>query len=127
MSQQRYVILAFVVGAFLVGTTVRSGVESAMLQFQMTNETWFGLVSSSTLVAFAVAAGLFVYLMRTPRTVQFTDEVIVEFRKVTWPSRDETLRATTTVVLTTLFVAGLLGLYDLLWKNVADLFLFTEV
>jgi preprotein translocase SecE subunit len=45
---------------------------------------------------------------------------------VTWPSREETVRASTTVVLTTLFMASLLAVYDFTWKNLADLFLFTE-
>jgi hypothetical protein len=36
------------------------------------------------------------------------------------------MSATTTVIATTLFVAALLAFYDLIWKNVADLVLFTE-
>ncbi|NCG17818.1 MAG: preprotein translocase subunit SecE, partial [Rhodobacterales bacterium] len=62
----------------------------------------------------------------TPKIVQFTDEVIGELVTVTWPTRDETVRASTTVVLTTLFVAAVLAFYDLIWKSIADMILFTE-
>jgi len=65
-------------------------------------------------------------LIRHPRAMQFSDEVIDELTKVTWPTREETVRASVTVVLTTAFVATLLAAYDYLWKNLADIFLFTQ-
>jgi hypothetical protein len=30
------------------------------------------------------------------------------------------------VIVTAIFVAGVLGIYDLVWKNVADMFLFAN-
>jgi preprotein translocase subunit SecE len=127
MSQQRFVILAFVVGAILFGMVVQSAVASAMLQFAVTDDRLLGgLASTSALLGVVGGAVAFVGSIRNAVWVKYADEVIGELRKVTWPSREETVRATTTVVLTTIFVAALLGLYDLLWKNVADLFLFTD-
>ena len=77
--------------------------------------------------AISVVAGVItiVALIRNPTAVSFTDEVVDELGKVTWPTRDETVRASTTVVVTTLFTAAVLGAYDYVWKQVADLFLFT--
>jgi preprotein translocase subunit SecE len=127
MSQQRFVILAFVVGAILLGMVVQAAVASAMLQFSVTDDRLLGgLTSTSTLFGVVGGGASFAIALRNAVWVKYADEVIGELRKVTWPSREETVRATTTVVLTTIFVAALLGLYDLLWKNVADLFLFTE-
>jgi preprotein translocase subunit SecE len=127
MSQQRFVILAFVVGAILLGMVVQAAVASAMLQFSVTDDRLLGgLTSTSTLLGVVGGGASFAIALRSAVWVKYADEVIGELRKVTWPSREETVRATTTVVLTTIFVAALLGLYDLLWKNVADLFLFTE-
>jgi preprotein translocase subunit SecE len=127
MSQQRFVILAFVVGAILLGMVVQAAVASAMLQFSVTDDRLLGgLTSTSTLLGVVGGGASFAIALRNAVWVKYADEVIGELRKVTWPSREETVRATTTVVLTTIFVAALLGLYDLLWKNVADLFLFTE-
>jgi preprotein translocase subunit SecE len=127
MSQQRFVILTFVIGAILFGMVVQSALSAAMLQFSVTDDRLLGgLVSTSALLGILGGAAGFVVALRNKEAVKFTDEVIGELRKVTWPSREETVRATTTVVLTTIFVAALLGLYDLMWKRVADLFLFTE-
>ena len=83
---------------------------------------------SVLLLVLAVLSGAasFVILIRNRPALKFTGEVVGELVRVPWPSREETVRAATTVVLTTLFMASLLAVYDFTWKNVADLFLFTE-
>jgi|JI6StandDraft_1071083.scaffolds.fasta_scaffold257780_1 preprotein translocase subunit SecE len=126
MSQQRFVILAFVVAALLSGIVTQSAIVATVDFFAWTDRRLLGLVNASVATAVVVTVATFFGLLRNQQAVKFTDEVVGELRKVTWPSREETVRATTTVILTTLFVAALIGLYDLLWKNVADLFLFTE-
>lgn len=124
MSHPRLVSLTFVAAAILMGMVAQSAVVSGLASFSRPDSLVAGLISLSTLAALVTAVVTAAALFRTPRAVRFTDEVIAELAKVTWPTRDEAVRATTTVVFTTLFVAGLLGLYDLLWKNVADLVLF---
>jgi len=126
MKQQRYVILAFLVGALLLGLVVGSAVESALASQAMPDARVLGIAPMSTMVGFTAGVVGFFGLLRTRKAVRFTDEVIGELAKVTWPTREETMQATTTVIATTLFVAVLLAFYDLLWKNVADLVLFTE-
>lgn len=126
MSQQRFVILSFVFGAILMGMVAQSAYLSAVDYFMWTDRRLAGLVNTSALLAVVIGFGTFFALLRNKDAVKFTDEVVGELRKVTWPTRDETVRATTTVIFTTIFVASLLGLYDLIWKNVADIFLFTE-
>jgi len=126
MSYWRFVLLAFVLGALLVGVTVDAATSSMVAQFALQNTRVFGLMSVTSLVAIVGAVGSFAYLIRSRRSLVFTDEIMQELAKVTWPNREETLRASTTVVVTTLLVAGLLGVYDFFWKNLADLLLFTE-
>lgn len=127
MSQQRFVILAFIVGSILVGLAIQAAAVDALQLMAMSDDRLLGgLVSTSTLLSVIGTAISFFGLIRNRNAVKFTGEVINELMKVTWPTRDETVSATTTVVFTTLFVAVLLGLYDLLWKNVADVFLFNQ-
>lgn len=126
MAQQRYVILVFVIGAILTGMVVRSAVVSLFAQWAMPDNMLIGLLPTSAALGIVVGLVSFFAVLRHRPSVKFTDEVISELAKVTWPTREETVKATTTVVFTTLFVAALLGLYDLVWKNVADLVLFTE-
>ena len=47
------------------------------------------------------------------RIREFVREVMVEFRKVTWPSRQELISSTTVVVVVTVVVAFFLGAVDI--------------
>ena len=125
MSKQRYVLLAFIVGSILVGMTLQAATVSAFAQFAWPDNRIMGLVNTSTSISVVGAALTFFILIRTKRALNFSSEVVGELIRVTWPSRDETVRASTTVILTTLFTAALLAIYDFTWKQLADLFLFT--
>ena len=83
-------------------------------------------MNTSSVIALVGGAGLFIFLIRNKKYLAFTDETIGELAKVTWPTREETVRASVTVILTTVFIASLLSAYDYVWKNLADFFLFTE-
>lgn len=126
MSKQRIVLLAFFLGAVLCTVTVDAALGSMFAQFGMPDNRIGGLLATSTTIAVVSGFLTFAVLLRTPAAIRFTGEVVGELLRVTWPSRDEAVRAATTVVGTTLFAAVVLALYDLTWKNLADLVLFTE-
>jgi preprotein translocase subunit SecE len=48
------------------------------------------------------------------KIVQFLREVKVEVKKVTWPTRKETLASTVVVLVTSIILGFFLGLVDLL-------------
>ncbi len=48
------------------------------------------------------------------KILQFFREVRVEIKKVTWPTRKETLGSTVVVLITTFILAAFLGLVDLI-------------
>jgi len=126
MKRSRYVLLTFVVGAFLAGWVVQAMAVSLLAQVEYPDTRFLGLVSISGLSGLIGGFATFGALLTNTEAKRFTDEVVGELARVTWPTREETLRATTTVVVTTLLVAALLGVYDLFWKNLADLILFNE-
>ena len=47
------------------------------------------------------------------RIREFVQEVLAEFRKVTWPSREELLNSTTIVIVVTVVLAFFLGAVDI--------------
>ena len=47
------------------------------------------------------------------RAQEFIREVIVEFRKVTWPSRQELINSTAVVIAVTVVLAFFLGAVDI--------------
>ena len=47
------------------------------------------------------------------RIREFVQEVLAEFRKVTWPSRDELINSTSIVIVVTVVLAFFLGVVDI--------------
>jgi preprotein translocase SecE subunit len=126
VTKQRYVLLVFLIGAVLVGFTVQSAAVSAFAQFAYPDNRWLGVLHTSTALALVAGAATFAGLLRTRPAVTYTTEVVGELLRVTWPSREESLRAATTVVGTSLFIALMIAVFDFGFKNLADLVLFTE-
>jgi preprotein translocase subunit SecE len=56
-------------------------------------------------------------------TKQFFREVRVELKKVTWPSRKETIASTSVVLITVVMVAFFLGMVDLGLSRLVRIFL----
>ena len=54
------------------------------------------------------------------RIILFFQESYAELRKVTWPSRDEALASTKVVLVSTLIIAGMLGLVDFILFKFVD-------
>ena len=125
MTNRRYVLLTFIVTAILAGLTIKAASVSALLELAYPDNLLMGLLTTTTTFALVGGTVTFGVLIRTKKAITFTDEVVGELKQVIWPTRDETVRASTTVVLTTLFTAGLLAIYDYIWKNLADMILFT--
>jgi preprotein translocase subunit SecE len=62
--------------------------------------------------------------MIKPRDIkQFLREVKVELKKVTWPSRKETISATSVVLAVVFITAFYLGLVDIILTKLVKLFL----
>lgn len=54
------------------------------------------------------------------RVREFTQEVLVEFRKVTWPTRPQLLNSTVVVIVVTVIVAFFLGGVDVVLARVVE-------
>lgn len=54
------------------------------------------------------------------KAIDFLNEVKVEVKKVTWPSRKEALGGTTVVLFTVLLAAVFLGLVDALLSKIVE-------
>jgi preprotein translocase subunit SecE len=54
------------------------------------------------------------------RAQEFVREVIAEFRKVTWPSRQELINSTVVVVAVTVVVALFLGSVDIVLAKIVE-------
>ncbi len=60
-------------------------------------------------------------LERVDRIRRFTIEVQAEMKKVTWPDWEQLRNATGVIIVFVLIVAGIIGLMDLVFRNIVDL------
>ncbi len=54
------------------------------------------------------------------RAKEFFDEVLAEFRRVTWPSREELINSTVVVIAVTVVIAFFLGGVDIVLARVVE-------
>ena len=54
------------------------------------------------------------------RTQEFVREVVAEFRKVAWPSRQELINSTVVVITVTVVVAVFLGAVDVALARIVE-------
>jgi preprotein translocase subunit SecE len=113
---QRYVVFSFLVGAGLLWVTLSRLFQA--LAFAL-NAPDVELLGSQFTLSKAVSMGLSVFIayaaFKNERVNQFSSEVVAELRKVTWPGKEETKHQTVVVIITTLVIALLLGLFDAVW------------
>ena len=124
-NNRRFIVMAFLSGAAVLGLTVRSAAGAFMINFGHPDAMVAGIMHQSALIGLVCALVCFFVLMRHKGAVQFTDETVTELARTTWPDREETLRSTTVVLVTTTFIALSLAIFDFVWKRVANIFLFT--
>lgn len=78
-------------------------------------------VTLTTALALALAIVFTFWLYRRQGTFAYLSEVVVELKKVTWPSLDETKRSTVVVIVFTILLSAYLAVFDWIWKFVTDL------
>lgn len=90
-----------------------------LIQFFGQMGEWFDLESKvpqylmvSQLVSVLVALGVFVYLMKNPKTSSFLSEVYQEGLKVVWPDKNETVKHTIGIMIGVTIVGFILGIFD---------------
>ena len=125
MRNQRYILLGFFSVATFIGFAVR-GLAVPLLARMEVVDPQLGPLTGTGILGIAVGVITFLAMNRHPIVYGFSDESVTELRKVVWPDKEETVRSSTVVVVTTLFIALTLAMYDFVWARVTSTFLFSE-
>jgi len=125
MRNQRYILMGFLTVAAFLGFAVR-GLAVPMLARLDIVDPQIGFVSGTAALGILVGVVTFLVMNRHPVIHSFSDESVTELRKVVWPDKEETVRSATVVIITTLFIALTLAMYDFVWARVTSTFLFSE-
>jgi preprotein translocase SecE subunit len=107
----RYVHIMFLAG----------GALAAYLAYQIIAAVWVRFSPDPSFpllfaLGIATGGGLALYLWRHERTRQLAQEVVGELSRVTWPTRQELGAATVVVIVTSIIMSIVLGLFDTLWS-----------
>ena len=117
MNLQRFVNIAYVLAGlvtWLISARLFGGIfdlfsrdfDKALIGTEFARSDMLGLLCG-------IAVGVALKLNRAVNTWGL--EVANELKKVTWPSWEETKMSTVVVVVTSIIVALILGLFDALW------------
>jgi preprotein translocase subunit SecE len=124
MSVARYVNLSFVAIGILL-YVVLGAFFSALLELFGTSTNVAVLGSNfrlGHLLAMLTSTAVAIALRRNERVHAYAMDVCSEIAKVSWPTWKDTKRATIVVIVTTLVIAVILGVLDLLWSTLSKAF-----
>jgi preprotein translocase subunit SecE len=96
--------------------TVMGWAGIAEYNFEMPSERF----TLTTLLGLAVAGAMGAWAWRHPTLSTLSNEVVVELRKVTWPTAQETRAATLVVIVTVFIMSIFLGVFDMIWSRILD-------
>jgi preprotein translocase subunit SecE len=74
----------------------------------------------ATLIGLLAGAAVFIGLRMSAPINEFGREVATELSKVSWPKLKEVKTSTTVVIITSLVVALILGLFDWIWGTLTS-------
>ena len=125
MEVSRYVNLSYAIGFILAFVTLDKFVEAIWERFERLPN--YGIVGDqitlTTIIALAAAIGVIAYCYKREDYRTYLTEVVLELKKVTWPTWDETKRATLVVILFTVVTSAFIWVADKFWLYVTDLLL----
>lgn len=118
--------LKWVYGAFAVlGLLIWISITKASAAiFGWVNVTDLAIIGSqftlSTLIGMAATGGIAFYVLRNPKAMEVSADVVAELKRVTWPERQETFAATIIVIVTVFIISIILGIFDLVWSRLTN-------
>lgn len=119
---QRYIVFSFLALAFLLFITLAKLLGSAAYLADIPDPALIGnQFTLTTLIGLVVAFGAAVYAYTRSDVQRFSHDVVEELLKVAWPDWRATRSNTVIVIVTTLVVAAMLGLFDLLWAELTGI------
>jgi len=125
MEVSRYVNLTYALGFILAVLTFNKAIAAIWEAFERLPNV--GLVGNTITLTDAIgvvlAAILMAYLYKREDYRTYVSEVVLELKKVTWPSWDETKRGTLVVIIFTVVLSAFLWGSDQFWKYLTDLLL----
>ncbi|MCC7380600.1 MAG: preprotein translocase subunit SecE [Deltaproteobacteria bacterium] len=115
---QRYVVFTFLALGILAWATFARLFSAIFFAAGVTDTVILGSnFTLSTLIGMITGVVGAWVAYRRPQVYEFTSEVVAELKKVTWPSKKETQTATVVVIITSVVMAFIMGVFDQIWAE----------
>ncbi len=118
---QRFVLASFLGAGVLLWATLAKLFGAIAYALDIADPPLLGTFTVTSAVGLALSVGAVLFAARHQPSLTFSNEVVAEVTKVTWPSKKETKRSTVVVIVTTLVIAVMLGVFDFFWAELTGL------
>ncbi len=117
MDNRKIIVASYVCASIILWYLTRQGLQSLyLMSYQIRRLPSIHLVREFLPVIVGLAA--FGFLSLNKRIGAFLDEVVLELKKVTWPSREDVVKSTVVVLGCVLFASGVLAIFDIAFGRV---------
>ena len=123
MSNQRIVNFSLIATVALMVYVFAGLLDPIWVYFELPDRTLVRGVNYPTLIGAVIAVGTGGYLRQSSTVNTFLVEAVDEIRQIVWPSREEVIGSTKIVIFTSLFLALVLGAFDLIWAKISKFIL----
>jgi preprotein translocase subunit SecE len=111
MDNRKIIIASYVATGMVFWFLTRQGLQALVTgSYSIRKLPSIGIIREFLPVVVGLAA--FAFLMLNSKVNNFLDEVVVELKKVTWPSREDVVKSTIVVLGCVLFASGVLAVFD---------------
>jgi preprotein translocase subunit SecE len=111
MENKKIVTMSFAVAALLAGLTMNILMNAASTSFG-----FFARIFANDLInhglPVTVGLGTFLYMQFTQSVKTWAEDVVVEIKKVVWPTRKDTIATTVFVCVLVLIAGAFLAVFD---------------
>ncbi len=122
ISNKKWILLGYTIISLLIWVTFAKFFNSIFTWFNIGDFNILGpQFKLSTLIGLAITVGTLIFCIKSPKIMALSDEIIIELRKVSWPTRQETYYSTLVVIITVLIMSAILGLFDAIWLKVTNI------
>lgn len=122
ISNKKWILLSYTIISLLVWITFAKFFSAIFGWFNINDLNILGpQFKLSTLIGLVITLGALIFAVKSPVIMTLSDEIIVELRKVSWPTKRETYYSTLVVIITVLIMSVILGLFDAIWLKVTNL------
>ena len=123
MSNQRAVNFALILLAGLAIYVMSQLLDQVWVILELNDQAIVGPVNLPIGIGGVLGLGLALGVKQHKKSHTFLLEAASEIRKVVWPGRQEVMDSTRVVIIATIFMAAVLGSFDLVWAKLAKVIL----